>query len=178
MIMTMLVPKSGLRAQDAPAVRILVAYYSYSGNTRTVAEIIREATGGDLFEIVPEKAYPSGYQAVVDQAKKEIAAGHRPVLKSRVADIGSYDVIIVGSPCWWGTVAPPVATFLSGYDLAGKTVVPFMTHEGSRMGHSQSDIEKLCPASTVLKGLPVRGGSAKQAGEEVGHWLRDLKLVK
>ena len=123
---------SGAGAQQ-PSGKVLEAYFSHSGNTREVARQISEATGGDLFEIVPATPYPTEYRAVVDQGKKEIEAGVRPALKNPVGDLSQYDVIFVGSPCWWATIAPPVTTFLSSCDLAGKTVVPFMTHEGSGM---------------------------------------------
>lgn len=163
-------------AQEKTSKKMLIAYYSLSGNTRTVAENIRKITGADVFEIEPAVAYPSDYQSVVDQARKEISANYRPALKSMVKDMDQYDIIFVGSPCWWATVAPPVATFLASSDLAGKTIVPFMTHEGSRMGHSEDDIRKLCPKSTVLKGLPVRGGSAASSESAIRKWLQDLDL--
>ena len=154
---------SGAGAQQ-PSGKVLVAYFSHSGNS--------EATGGDLFEIVPATPYPTEYRAVVDQGKKEIEAGVRPALKNPVGDLSQYDVIFVGSPCWWATIAPPVATFLTSCDLAGKTVVPFMTHEGSRMGHSEADIRKLCPRSTVPDGLAVRGSAVRNSKDEVGRWVR------
>lgn len=169
---------AGAEAQPASPKKVLVVYFSHSGNTREMARQIGEATGGELFEIVPAKPYPTAYQAVVDQAKKEVNAGFRPELKTRVEDMSQYDVIFVGSPCWWYTIAPPVATFLASYDFAGKTVVPFMTHEGSRMGHSEEDIRKLCPQSTVPDGLPVRGGSVKNAQESVNKWVRGLGLAQ
>ena len=153
---------SGAGAQQ-PSGKVLVAYFSHSGNTREVARQISEATGGDLFEIVPATPYPTEYRAVVDQGKKEIEAGVRPALKNPVGDLSQYDVIFVGSPCWWSTVAPPVATFLADCDWAGKTVVPFMTHEGSRMGRSEEDIRKLCAGATLLGGLPLRGGAVKDS---------------
>lgn len=158
--------------------KVLVVYFSHSGNTKEIANQIKEATGADVFEIVPEKAYPTNHQAVVDLAKKEIAEGHKPAIKGKIENIEQYDMIFVGSPCWWYTIAPPVATFLSQYDLSGKTVVPFMTHEGSRMGHSLDDIKKLCPKSTVLDGLPVRGRQVKEAKESVLKWLREIKAIK
>ena len=148
---------SGAGAQQ-PSGKVLVAYFSHSGNTREVARQISEATGGDLFEIVPATPYPE--------------AGVRPALKNPVGDLSQYDVIFVGSPCWWATIAPPVATFLTSCDLAGKTVVPFMTHEGSRMGHSEADIRKLCPRSTVPDGLAVRGSAVRNSKDEVGRWVR------
>ena len=150
---------SGAGAQQ-PSGKVLVAYFSHSGNTREVARQISEATGGDLFEIVPATPYPTEYRAVVDQGKKEIEAGVRPAL------------IFVGSPCWWATIAPPVATFLTSCDLAGKTVVPFMTHEGSGMRHSEADIRRLCPRSTVPDGLAVRGSAVRNSKDEVGRWVR------
>ena len=169
---------AGARPQPAPAKKVLVAYFSHSGNTCEVARQIGEATDGDLFEIVPAVPYPSEYQAVVDQGKREIEAGLRPELKTRVEYLSQYDVIFVGSPCWWATVAPPVATFLTSYDFAGKTVVPFMTHEGSRMGRSEADIRKLCPQSTVPDGLPVRGGSVRNSRDAVDKWVRGLGLAR
>ena len=168
---------SGAGAQQ-PSGKVLVAYFSHSGNTREVARQISEATGGDLFEIVPATPYPTEYRAVVDQGKKEIEAGVRPALKNPVGDLSQYDVIFVGSPCWWSTVAPPVATFLADCDWAGKTVVPFMTHEGSRMGRSEDDIEKLCPGATLLGGLPVRGSAVKGSRDAVGKWIGGMNLSK
>ena len=170
--MTMFLPDMNTQAQTASGTKVLVAYFSHSGNTRAMARQIAEATGGDLFEIVPAAAYPAEYGAVVDQAKKEIGSGVRPALKGRLPDVGAYDVIFVGSPCWWSTVAPPVATFLADCDWAGKTVVPFMTHEGSGMGHSEADIRRLCPRSTVPDGLAVRGSAVRNSKDEVGRWVR------
>lgn len=157
--------------------KMLVAYFSQSGNTEEVANQIKKMSGADIFQIIPAKPYPNEYQAIVDQAKKEINEGYQPVLKTQPDDLKQYDVIFVGSPCWWGTIAPPVATFLANNDLAGKTIVPFMTHEGSRMGHSVADIKKLCPNSTVLEGLPIRGSQAKEASRDIMAWLKGMKMI-
>lgn len=178
-IITMLLSCIGVQAQSSSATKkILVVYFSHSGNTKEIANQIKDLTGGDIFEIQPVNAYPSDYQACVDQAKKEINAKYRPALKTRVKNISSYDIIFVGSPCWWSTMAPPVATFLSSYDLSGKTIVPFMTHEGSEMGRTVSDIKKLCPKSTVTEGLAIRGSDVKHAKGNVMKWLREKKLAK
>ena len=168
---------SGAGAQQ-PSGKVLVAYFSHSGNTREVARQISEATGGDLFEIVPATPYPTEYRAVVDQGKKEIEAGVRPALKNPVGDLSQYDVIFVGSPCWWATIAPPVATFLTSCALAGKTVVPFMTHEGSGMGHSETDIRNLCPGAAVTRGLVIHGGSAAKAGPALKQWIKQIEKGK
>ena len=108
--------------------KILIAYYSWSGHTKKVAEAIQNEIGGDLFEIQPETAYSDDYKTVVDQAKKEINEGYRPALKNNVANIAQYDIVFIGSPNWWGTIAPVVSTFVEQNDLSGKTVVPFITH--------------------------------------------------
>lgn len=175
----MLLSGSKLLAQSTSSKKkILIVYYSWSGNTRYIATQIKDMTGIDIFEIEPETAYPSVYKTVVDQAKKEINEGYKPPLKSKIDNIQQYDMILVGSPNWWSTVAPPVATFLSSHDFSGKTIAPFITHEGSRMGRSVSDIKKFCPKSNILEGLAIRGGSVKKAKEEIDKWLHTIDVPK
>lgn len=157
---------------------ILVAYFSHSGNTRVIANQIHESVGGDIFEIVAVDPYPSGYDEVVEQARKELRAEHKPKLKTKVENMESYDVVFVGYPNWWGTLPRPIATLLSQYDFSGKTIVPFCTHEGSGLGRSVMDITKLCPQSTILDGLAVRGGGVKNAQNEVSGWLREIGMVE
>lgn len=158
--------------------KILVVYFSHSGNTRFVANQIHDIAGGDLFEIVPVSPYPDDYDAVVDQAKREQQAQARPALKTRLENAQSYDVIFIGYPNWWGTFPMPVATFLEQNDFSGKTIVPFCTNEGSRMGRSESDLRKFCPNSTILSGLPLRGRSVKSASahEEIVAWIGKLGI--
>lgn len=178
-LLTMLSSSCNMQAESsADSKKILIVYYSHSGNTQEVATLIQNVTGGDILEIKPVTDYTKVYDDLTKQAQKEIESGYKPALKTKVTNIEQYDVIFIGSPCWWSTVAPPVATFLTSYDLSDKTVIPFMTHEGSGMGHSESDIKKLCPESTILSGLPVRGSAVKQAKTDVINWLRELKIIK
>lgn len=165
------------QAQSAGG-KMLIVFYSHSGNTRAVAEHIRALTGADLFEIVPEKSYPSDYETLTQVAKAQIQQNERPAIRGHIADLAQYDVIFVGSPCWWATVAPPVATLLSTYDFSGKKLVPFMTHGGSRMGRSEADIRKLCPDATLLEALPVSGSRAKSARPDVERWLHQIGLLQ
>ena len=158
--------------------KILVAYFSHSGNTREIANQIHSLVGGDVFEIQAMQTYPSEYNAVVKQAKKEQESNVRPVLRTKVLNIDSYSVVFVGFPNWWGTMPMPVFTFLEGHNLKGKTIIPFCTHEGSRMGRSVSDIRKECPSSTVRDGLAIRGRDVKNARDEVADWLRGMGLAK
>ncbi|MDU1890839.1 MAG: flavodoxin [Dysgonomonas sp.] len=171
---------SQLSAQTAGnSKKILVVYFSWSssGNTRNMAQQIKEAAGADIFEIVPVKSYPRDYQACVDQAKDEINRKFKPEIKGKVPNFDSYDIIFVGSPNWWSTIAPPVATFLTTHNLKGKTILPFMTHEGTHLGRSVKDIQELCPDATVFPSLPVRGGSVKNAGNDIQKWLKDNKVI-
>lgn len=158
--------------------KILVAYFTHSGNTKTLAETIQATAGGDLFQIKTVETYPAEYNAVVDVAKKEEQANSRPELATKVADMGSYDVVFVGYPNWWGTIPMGVFTFLEGYDFSGKKIVPFCTHGGSALGRSESDIKRLCPHSTVLDGLAIIGSSVRNAQSSVSAWLRKLGIAK
>ena len=157
--------------------KILIACYSWGGNTRTAAEMIRQATGGTLFEIKPAKPYPTEYRRCTEVAKQEINAGFRPELATEI-DLEKYDVIFVGSPNWWGTMAPPVATFLTTHDLKGKTVIPFFTHGGGGMQRCEADVRKLCGKSNVLKAATFSGGSIRSAGEAMQKWLDEVISVK
>jgi flavodoxin len=150
---------------------ILIAYYSWGGSTRRLAEQIHASAGGELFEIVPQTAYPKDYNACTVQAKKEIQAGYKPALKSKLEGIERFTVILLGSPNWWSSTAPPVSAFLSEYDLNGKTILPFCTHGGGGQGHIARDISKLCPASRILDCLTINDGALASKGELSG-WLK------
>lgn len=151
----------------------LIVFYSHSANTRKLAKLIQKASGATLAELEPEVAYPNDYNAVVEQAKREIGTGYRPALKA-LPDVSGYETVFVGSPNWWSTVAPPVATFLEASDLADKTVVPFCTHGGGEFGHMERDIRALCSGATVLPGLSAYGDTA--TGAHVADWLRRIGL--
>jgi flavodoxin len=155
---------------------ILIVYFSRSGNTRKIATLIQQEVSGTLHEIQAKVPYPPAYNAVVEQAKKEIQAGYKPALRSTLEHIEAYDTIFVGSPNWWSTIAPPVATFLSEYDLSGKTIVPFCTHGGGGLGRIAQDIAKLCPQSTVMSSFEVYGSGSGNVQAEVSAWLRRVGL--
>ena len=156
--------------------KVLVAYYSWGGNTREVARQIQKSTGGDLFEIQPVTPYPSDYEATTKQAKEEIASEFKPALKAKVDNLNSYDVVFVGSPVWWGTVASPVTSFLTENNLTRKTVVPFVTHAGSGQARCFDDIAKLSPQSTILKGFVISGRNAQNGQAEVDKWLSEINM--
>lgn len=168
---------TGINAQTGK--KILIAYYSlHNGNTRIIAEQIRNNVGGDLFRIETVQSYPAEYRAVTEQAKKEIDSDFRPKLRTTIKDIDKYDIIYIGSPNWWGTITPAVFTFLESYNFSGKIIIPFITHEGSRMGNSIADIKRLAPKSTILEGLPIHGNNVDKAESDVRAWLRKIGQLK
>ena len=156
---------------------LLIAYYSHSGNTRKIAGLIQREAGGTLFEIQPKKTYPAAYNAVVEQAKREIQTGFRPDLKSMPDNIGAYDTIFVGSPNWWSTAAPPIMTLLEGLDLSNNTVVPFCTHGGGGQAHVLKDIAALCPGSTILPGFDIYGDGGCNGKAEISAWLGNMGII-
>lgn len=170
---------SGCNAEETAKVppgskKILIAVFSYTGNTRRVAEAIRQKTGGTLIEIEPETPYSKDYQAVVKQGKEEVDSGFLPKLKTKAANIRDYDVIFVGSPIWWYTIAPPVASFLHDHDLSGKTVVPFFTHGGYGIGHSLKDIRKYAPGAVLAGEFELDRDSLKKMDARITKWLKEI----
>ena len=158
--------------------KILIAYYSRTGNTRSVAQEIQKNVGGDLFEIKTTNTYPEEYQATTEQAKTEKNNNFRPELAAKVPNIDSYDVIFVGYPIWWGTMPMGVFSFLEQHNLAGKTVIPFCTHGGSGFGDSVSDIKKTSPQANVVQGLALRGSEAGKSQTEIANWLKSIGMAK
>lgn len=142
------------------------------GNTEIAAGFIQEVTGADLFRIEPVQAYAAGYNECIAQAQADQKRGARPELKSYPDSLDGYDTIYLGYPNYWGTMPMAVFTFLEHFDFAGKTIRPFCTHEGSEMGSSERDIQKLCPGAKVERGLAIHGGSVKNAGDAIQKWIK------
>lgn len=151
--------------------RTLIAYFSYQGHTRQVAEQLQKATGGTLFEIKAAEAYPSDYESCVARAKKEVREGRWPELAEHCEDIASYDTILLGTPNWLNTLAPPVAAFLASNDFSGKTIAAFCTHGGGGLGRITGDVRKLGTGATVLSSLELYGRDAADAGRKIDAWL-------
>lgn len=159
---------------------ILIAYFSHSGNTRCAAEQIKKAVGKDIdiFEIKSAREYPTNYNACVEQAKGECADGFKPELVEKVDDINKYDIVFVGTPNWWYTMAPPVLSFLSNYDLSGKTVIPFVTHGGGGMARCETDIQKACPNSSFGKAGLFSGRTIKNSEASLAKWVNEVVTIQ
>lgn len=154
----------------------LVAYFSYSGNTETMAETIAENTNSDTFKIETTTAYPADVDDTIDLARDEQDEEARPELKNSLDNLADYDVIFLGYPIWWGTLPMGVFTFLDENDFNGKTIIPFATHEGSVLGSSVEDIRENTNGATVLEGLSIQGSEIDASEAEVIDWLNQLNL--
>ena len=110
------------------------------GNTEVAATMIQKLTGSAMFKIDTVEDYPSDYHKTTDAAHQEQRQHARPVLTGHVDNLDDYSVVLLGYPNWWGTMPMAVCTFLEAYDFSGKTILPFCTHEGSGMGHSERDL--------------------------------------
>ena len=152
-----------------PDKKILVAYYSYSGNTKRIAEKIQSVVGGDMFEIKPLREYPKNYNDIVHQAKIEKAENAKPELESYIS-VGGYDVVYIGTPVWWYTMSSPVRSFLGGNNFSGKTIIPFCTHGGGGASNTFGDMQKLCPDAEIKEGFTAFENSA--ADKDIEAWLK------
>ena len=165
-------------AADAPKKdqpKILIAFYSRSGNTRAAARQIQQGIGGDLFEIKTVKPYPRDHRDCAKFAKKELETKSMPALTG-VPDISGYRIIFIGSPNWWGTLATPVYSFIRELDLSGKIIVPFFTHGGGGIQNCETDMKAACKLSkgeSVLKAFTCSGGSTASVLPELLKWAED-----
>ena len=143
------------------------------GNTEVVAEYIKEMTGADVFRIMPDKEYEKiqDYDELVELTRIEHENDERPTFNGKINDIGKYDTIFIGSPIWWYTFPQVMYTFLDSYDLNGKTIIPFTTHEGSGLADVVEVLRKYYPNATVAEGLAIRGRDAVKSKEKVVRWL-------
>lgn len=147
----------------------LIVYFSWSGNTRGLAQAIQKEVGGDLAEVKAVKPYPTAYNDCVNQAKAELRQNARPGITVPLADLAKYDTVYLGYPIWWGDIPMPMATLLEKFDFSGKTIAPFCTHGGGGAGQSGATIKKLAPGATV-KGVFAAYGH-DYAEKEIAAWL-------
>lgn len=169
----------------------LIVYLSRTNNTKAIAEMIQKQVGGKLVSLELEKPYPKNYRAIVDQVAKENSTGYLPALKTKIDDIRQYDIIFVGFPTWGMQLPPPIKTFLSSYNLKGKTIIPFNTNAGYGIGSTFQTVEALAPDSKILEGFSTKGGierdgilfvmkgeKEKQANLQVRNWLKKIGIKK
>ena len=160
--------------------KMLIVYYSWSkGNTERIAGKLQQATGADMVKIETAVPYSGSYDDVVKQGQEEVNHGYQPKLASVEVSVADYDVIAVGTPTWWYTMAPAVLSFLKAQDFNGKTVIPFMTN-GGWPGHVIKDIEKECKGADFVCEMEVKfdstGGDHMETPEtDIDAWVKKVK---
>jgi flavodoxin len=162
---------------DNKAGKVLIAYFSWSGNTRGIAQEIQRQTGADLFEISPVKPYSSDYNTVLMEAQEDQHRQARPELSGHVENMEDYDTVILGYPNWWASIPMPIASFLEEYDFTGKQIIPFCSHGGGRFGQSLTAIAKLAPDAVIGEGLSVHYSGDSSTPDEISAWL-DVNGIK
>lgn len=169
---------AGINAQTAspeeqPAKKILIAYFSWGGNTQHVAQYIASLTGGTLFDIEPQKPYPTDYTPCTEVAKAEKENDARPAIKGTVDDWEQYDTIFIGCPVWWHTAPMIINTFAESYDFTGKTVIPFCTYAATYRDETLAQIAELTPAAEHLKGF----GAVSKDTKGIEKWLKEIGIL-
>ena len=173
-------------------VKVLVAFYSRAGNnwfggsikdipvgnTEAFANLLKKQMPEiDLFKIDPVQSYPEDYHECTDFAGKELKEKARPPLKSDLPNFAEYDVICIGGPIWWSHFPMPVFTFMESHDFAGKTVIPFCTHEGSGIASCEDDVKSGCKGAKVLKGVAIVGSDAPTAEKKAKQIIDAIKSL-
>ena len=178
---------------QAPAVnpegKALVVFFSHAGenysvgnikegNTKIVADYITELTGADQFEIKTSKYDGMAYGPLCDLAKEEQQNGELPEFEGEIDNLEAYETIFIGGPVWWGTYPQVMFTFFKKYDLNGKTIIPFTTHEGSGLGNCVKDVKQAYPNATVTGEFSIYGHEVREGKERVAKWLKKLGFAK
>jgi len=158
--------------ETASGGKILIAFFSWSGNTRGIAQEIQAQTGADLFEISLVHPYSADYNTVLMEAQEDQHKQARPELTGHVQNMDEYDIILLGYPNWWASIPMPVASFLEEYDLSGKRIIPFCSHGGGRFGQSLTAISKLAPYSDIGEGLSVHYSGGSSLPDDITAWLK------
>lgn len=144
------------------------------GNTKILADYVKDITGADQFEVVPLKDYNMSYRDLTKLAKQELESGEKPPYKGRVDSLEQYKTIFVGTPIWWNTFPQVMFSFFDDHNLNGKLIVPFTTHEGSKLGRVVTDLQRLFPDATITGAFTMRGQDVRTGRADVEEWLRSL----
>lgn len=144
------------------------------GNTKIVADYISELTGADQYEIVCHKYDGMAYNPLIKLAQEEANAGELPPYEGQAPDLSQYDTVFIGGPVWWGTYPQVMFTLFKDIDLAGKTVIPFTTHEGSGVANCVNDVKKAFPEARVAAGWSIYGHEVRSGKTKVEKWINGV----
>ncbi len=155
----------------------LVVYFSYTNNTRVIANMIKDKLGCDILELTPKTPFSSNYDEVVSEYQSNSVDNKEVLINDITINLNSYDEIIIGTPVWWYTMCPVITTFLKKYDLSGKVICPFATNAGW-LGHTFKDFEKLCPNSTVKNEMNIEFESysdkLRTDIDKINEWINNI----
>ena len=166
---------SPVPASAAPG-RTLIIFFSWSGNTRSIARKLQAKLGCDIVELELERPYSRDYNTCLDEARRDQQNEARPKLKTKIDNLARYDTILLGYPNWWASIPMPIATLLESYDFSGKTIAPFCSHGGGRLGQSLTAIAKLAPNAKLTPGLSVHYGGDASLDNDIDTWLSENGL--
>lgn len=158
--------------------KVLIVYYSHSGNTKRVADIIKRKTGGDLFFAIPRPRYPENYEDTLEISRQQKVKGEFPKLATKLNSLDDYDYIFIGTPNWWSTMSPPIFSFLNTYDLSNKKIIPFITHGGGGIASIIKDMKQICNKSIFLKEFSVSDDDIERVEYRIESWLSKLLDTK
>ncbi|MEC5397375.1 flavodoxin [Uliginosibacterium sp. H1] len=164
------------QADVAQGSRMLVAFFSRSGNTRVIAGFLQRTLGTDLHEIVPATAYPADYETTVAQATRERNSGYAPALAGRAARMADYDTVFLGFPVWGMSLPPVIRSFLRTHDLARKNLVPVITHGGYGSGDSLDLLARQAPQARMGKPFILQCDQERSTNERIDQWLKDTGM--
>lgn len=164
--------------EDEAGSNSLIVYFSWSGNTESVANEIQAQTGADIFEIIPAEPYTDDYDTLLDIAQEEQASDARPAIAETVENFEQYDTVYFGFPNWWGDMPMILYTFFDSYDFSGKTVAPFCTSGGSGLSDTVNAIKELEPNAAVTEGLHIGSSASSNPDDAVSEWLSEIGLAK
>lgn len=176
-----ILPWATARAADAQGAplpasgKVLVAYFTRSGNTKVIAGTVQRELKADLFEIRPAQPYPEDYEATVAQAVRENERQYEPPLAATVSSLAAYDTLFLGLPIWDMKAPPVIRSFLRAHDLAGKTVRPIITHGGYGTGASMDVIRAMAPGATVTDPFVMEADQERRTLTAVRGWLGSIR---
>lgn len=157
--------------------KTLIVYYSYTGNTKKIANAIKNNLNCDILEVTPKIPFSNDYDEVVAEYQNNSIKDKYIEINDIGIDLKEYDKIIIGSPVWWYTICPVITSFLKKYDLSGKKIYPFATNAGW-LGKTFKDIETLCPNSEVEKGMNIVFESYTDnlvtSKQEIDKWIKEI----
>ncbi len=157
--------------------KTLIAVFSWSGNTLNMANRINELADADFFRIETAEPYPDDVDATIERARTEQDADFIPELAARVDNWDDYHTVFLGYPIWWYELPQAVKGFIQSYDWAGKTIIPFSSHEGSSFSGTPADIQALCPNSSMLQGISIQGEAVASSLDSINVWYDGLALA-